>query len=395
MKLLKTLKILVKNALLKTGLFRIFSIPPPYKIVEFSSDRDKRRTRILHCIGVMEIGGSQRLVIDLIENLSDRYEQRIVTSVIKYPLAYVGVKITEARNISKIKSCIDIFKPEIIHVHYWPQDWYRNIFRIAEDLGIPVVENVNMPTGPFLSPAVNSYVYVSSTIKNECTQKLDDACVIYPGSNFQLFQNRAIDTSPDNCIGMVYRLVEGKINANSIDVFIKVVERKRDVNCLIVGGGPLRNIYKSKVKQAGLLGNFVFTGNVQYEKLPSLYNKMSIFVAPVISESFGQVTPIAMNVGMPVCGYNTGALKEIINDSNLLASPGNSDELASIIVDLLNDKPRRHQISKFNQDRATKTFSVNVMIENYRRLYSKIELNNRINCRSSDGQLKKPILSEP
>lgn len=384
MKLLKTIKILLKNALLKTGLFRIFSIPPPYKIVENSPDREKRRTRVLHCIGAMEIGGSQRLVIDLIENLSDRYEQRIVTSVIQYPLACVGAKITEARNISNIKTCIDSFKPEIIHVHYWPQDWYEFFFRIAEERGIPVIENVNMPTGPFLSPAVNFYVYVSNTVKNEFTQNLDDEGVIYPGSNFQLFPNRSFDASPDNCIGMVYRLVEGKINAHSIDVFIKVVEKKRDVKCLIVGGGPLRNLYRRKVKKAGLLENFIFTGNVSYKQLPALFNKMSIFVAPVISESFGHVVPLAMNVGMPVCGYNTGALKEIIDDSNLLASPGNSDELASIIVDLLNDKPRRHQISKFNQDRASKNFSVNVMTEKYRQLYLKIETNNRIKGEGED-----------
>jgi glycosyltransferase involved in cell wall biosynthesis len=99
---------------------------------------------------------------------------------------------------------------------------------------------------------------------------------------------------------------------------------------------------------------------------------MSIFVAPVWKESFGHVSPIAMHMGLPVVGYNVGALGEIIGNNDLLAPPGDSDRLATIIIDLLNDREKRLSIGEFNKKRAKDLFSVETMITKYRQLYDSL-----------------------
>jgi len=108
---------------------------------------------------------------------------------------------------------------------------------------------------------------------------------------------------------------------------------------------------------------------VPYLQLPTLYERMFVFVAPVWKESFGQVVPFAMSMGVPVVGYAVGALPEIIDDPSLLAPAADADQLASIILRLLDDPDARERIVQRNRRRAQDRFSVAAMIDAYAKLY--------------------------
>jgi glycosyltransferase involved in cell wall biosynthesis len=97
---------------------------------------------------------------------------------------------------------------------------------------------------------------------------------------------------------------------------------------------------------------------------------MSIFVAPVWKESFGQVSPFAMSMKIPVAGYRIGALPEILGNEELLGT--NADELSDIIVNLLEDRDRRIEIGRFNHQRAHERFSVEAMVAAYDRIYDRL-----------------------
>ncbi|MGG2018651.1 glycosyltransferase, partial [Pseudomonas sp. S8] len=125
---------------------------------------------------------------------------------------------------------------------------------------------------------------------------------------------------------MVYRLETDKLNADSITPFIKAVQKRPQTRVLIVGGGSLMETFKEAVNSAGVSDNFEFTGYVAYSQLPDLYRRMKLFVAPVWKESFGQVSPFAMRMHVPVVGYDIGAIGEIVDDSSLLAPYGDADK---------------------------------------------------------------------
>jgi glycosyltransferase involved in cell wall biosynthesis len=337
------------------------------------------RPRITHFIGNFNTGGSSRLVVDLIEHLGHRYDQEIVTRSLPDPPHYVVPAIrTHSREYSRQPSVwtllahLQKLRPELIHVHYWGEldwDWYNVVFEAASSYGCDIIENVNTPTDPFFSDAVSCYVYVSDHVRRHFGFAGTRELTIYPGTDVRLFSRREKASIPDDCVGMVYRLESDKLDETAIDVFIKVTQRRRGTRALVVGGGPLLTAYKDAVRRAGLGDVFTFTGPVSYEQLPSFYEQMSLFVAPVYRESFGQVSVFAMGMGIPVVGYRVGALPEILGDNGLLAPPQEVDELAELVIELLNDRGKRVEIGVRNRNRAEQFFSIESMIDAYSKLY--------------------------
>lgn len=333
------------------------------------------RPKVVHVIANFMTGGSSRLVVDLIENLGDCYDQSVVTSCIPSPPAYTGLHIDLYRSPADDRPFVDHFsrvKPDFIHVHYWgdcDEKWYAKAVTAAEELGIPVVENINTPIAPFQSPSVRRYVYVSDYVRHVFGRGLDDEITIYPGSDFSHFTRDEPLEGAEDCIGMVYRLERDKLSEQAIAPFIHAVRKRPQTRVLIVGGGSLLEPFRNAVEVEGLTGNFEFTGYVPYEELPDLYRRMAVFVAPVWKESFGQVSPFAMNMYIPVCGYDVGAIGEIIADPSLLAPAGDAERLADIVTRLLNSPEERSAAAANQHARAQSNFSLQAMIHSYRSLY--------------------------
>jgi glycosyltransferase involved in cell wall biosynthesis/SAM-dependent methyltransferase len=334
------------------------------------------RQRVVHLIGNFLTGGSSRLVVDLFERLGHLYEQEVVTQYNPKPPNYTGISIHEfsgSRAQEEFLDYLRVYRPELIHIHYWEdRRWYGKMINAAREFGCHVIQNINTPTAPYIDDCISHYIYVSDYVRSRFGKRDKSNFTIYPGSNFKLFSRDATQPMPDDCIGMVYRLDIDKLDRKSIDVFIRVAQKRPQTKVIIVGGGYFLEPYKAAVRANKVERAFTFTGFVPYEKLTEYYKQMSLFVAPVWKESFGQVSPFAMSMGLPVVGYNVGALAEIIGDTCLLAPRGNSEALAEIIIDLLDDKERRQQIGHRNRERAHKLFSIESMIDSYFKLYQEL-----------------------
>ncbi|CAH1192994.1 conserved hypothetical protein [Candidatus Nitrotoga sp. BS] len=336
------------------------------------------RPHVVHIIANFMTGGSTRLVVDLIEYLGAHYAQSVVTSYIPTPPAYIGVDITEFRFPENEQLFIDHFsqlKPDLLHVHYWgdcDEPWYEKAIAAAEHLGIPIVENINTPVTPYISDAVRRYVYVSDYVRHVFGQNHPSHITVYPGSDFSHFDRKSGERPADDCIGMVYRMERDKLNESAIVPFIKAVQKRPQTRVLIVGGGNLLESFRNAVAKAGLNESFEFTGYVSYDALPDLYRRMSVFVAPVWKESFGQVSAFAMNMQIPVVGYDIGAIGEIVDNKALLAEPENPEMLSDIIVRLLESPAEREKLGELQRCRAQDYFSVQAMIKAYSAIYQEM-----------------------
>lgn len=334
------------------------------------------RPMVLHAIANFCLGGSSRLVVDLIESLGESFEQVVVTRHIPRPAAFLNLTIHECcrpGDTTPFEALINHYKPAFVHVHYWgdcDRDWYDLVFRACERMGIAVIQNVNTPVSPHPSAAIRRTVYVSAYVHRVFGRGDHQAIVIHPGSDLDHFSVPEASIATDDCIGMVYRLETDKLNQRSLDALINVARRRPATRCLIVGEGSLKSVFEKRVSRAGLAANFDFVGSVPYQDLPAYYRQMSLFVAPVWQESFGQVSCFAMGMSLPVVGYAVGALPSIVDDERLLVPYGDHQGLADRIMMLLDDREQRHAIGLANRQRARARFSVAQMVASYADLYA-------------------------
>jgi glycosyltransferase involved in cell wall biosynthesis len=333
------------------------------------------RPKIMHAIANFMTGGSSRLIVDLIEHLGHKYHQEVMAFFCPSPPAYTGVKLHDFSGPVKAEAVSSFLKQkeiEILHVHYWgecDEKWYRTVFEAGEQSDCMVIENVNTPVATLVHDGIDQYVYVSEYAMGYSQPIPENAVVIYPGSNLSLFERQGSPV-PDDAIGMVYRLEGDKLRKDAIQVFIDVVKKRPSTRAYVIGGGTFLEPYKKQVSEAGVSDHFVFTGYVPYEKLPEYYRRFSLFVAPVWKESFGQVSPFAMGMAIPVTGYDVGALSEILGGNECLGR--DQIALVQIITRLLEDRNERIKIGNANRQRALKHFSLEAMIDQYDALYRRL-----------------------
>lgn len=353
------------------------SIVPP-RMLNYQAVPGK--PKIFHFNGNFVIGGTSQLIADIVERTSDQYSHHIIVPNHPKPLPYQPLSVSEfsLHQLPSLFEFLEKEKPALVHIHYWIRPmhryydfglWYPAVFKICEELKLKVIQNINVPTAPFSNPSVIHNVFVSQHVREEYNNSNTISSVIYPGSDLKHFSCPEDHVFPDNSIGMVYRLDTDKLNQEAIEVFISAVKKKPGLLCYIVGGGYYLDYYKSRVNKEGMKDNFVFTGFVSYESLPGYYMKMGLIVAPVHDESFGQVTPFAMSMGLPVVGYDTGALGEILGSKKTLVKYGDTDGLANLAIEILNNSEKKKQVGQENKKRMQNLFSVEKMINGYENLY--------------------------
>ncbi|WP_297520889.1 glycosyltransferase family 1 protein [uncultured Clostridium sp.] len=121
----------------------------------------------------------------------------------------------------------------------------------------------------------------------------------------------------------------------------------KDVKLLIVGG--LREEGKRLELLSKTLTNsdkIIFTGFIEEEYLPTLYNGCSLFVYPSFYEGFGLPPLEAMSCGTPALSSNTTSIPEVVKIKDLLFDPYSNVELEEKLITLLNNDKLLKELSE-------------------------------------------------
>lgn len=94
----------------------------------------------------------------------------------------------------------------------------------------------------------------------------------------------------------------------------------------------------SLVTSLDLEKSVIFTGRVEDNDLPLLYNGASLFVYPSFAEGFGIPPLEAMACGVPVITSDVSSLPEVVGDAGILINPNDIQELSTAIYTVLSDK---------------------------------------------------------
>ena len=150
----------------------------------------------------------------------------------------------------------------------------------------------------------------------------------------------------------VGRLAEEK----HVDVLIDAIAKLPDdvqARAEIVGGGEVRPKLEQQVRRLGLEDRVVFRGLVSDEELRLAYLRADLFCQPGTAELQSLVTLEAMSASTPVLLANAMALPHLVDGgrNGYLFEPGNSDELAARIAEILRlPAEERHKMGRHSRE---------------------------------------------
>lgn len=98
----------------------------------------------------------------------------------------------------------------------------------------------------------------------------------------------------------VGNFVEVKGHKYLIEAMREVIKHKKNVHCLIVGSGKLKNKLEKQISKCGLKDHIKLVGREPHNQIPIWMNDCNVFVLPSLSESFGIVQIEAMACGKSV-----------------------------------------------------------------------------------------------
>ncbi len=111
------------------------------------------------------------------------------------------------------------------------------------------------------------------------------------------------------------------------------------------GSGWMEEEMRAEVRRQGLEGRVFFLGFVEDEDLPALYSSADLVLMPSVYEGFGLPALEAMACGAPVILSDVSSLPEVGGEAALLLPPTDVEAWAAAIVTLLQDYPRRAEMS--------------------------------------------------
>lgn len=294
---------------------------------------------------------------------------RIILSSIKHII----------KRVPDIYSLIKVIKKnkiDIVHAnHYLTGD--RSVLIASKLLGIKTISHNRGlyppdPIDKIIANKLDCIINMSDFSKSVYTNNgvLEEKCItIYDGIDIEKFKPEKCDTN-EIIIGCFGRLEKWKGQQTLIDTAEIIVKTNQNVKFMIVGNGPDEQELKRSVSNKKLNNYFEFTGHITNVK--EYMNKCAIIVHTSIEpEPFGMVITEAMALKKPVIATKIGGPLEIINDKEdgFLVIPQNPNELALIIIQLIENEEIRIKIGKNARNKVVKKFEVNKYAKQIENLY--------------------------
>jgi glycosyltransferase involved in cell wall biosynthesis len=145
-------------------------------------------------------------------------------------------------------------------------------------------------------------------------------------------------------------------NVRSLIMAFSRIYHDLNKDYVLVITGSLRdegNSLKELCDKLQISSQVVFTGFVEEDMLPLLYNGAELFVYPSFYEGFGLPPLEAMSCGTPVITSNVSSIPEVVGDAGILIDPYDTSNLMEALVNTLNDEQLKERLSKDGLVRAS------------------------------------------
>jgi sugar transferase (PEP-CTERM/EpsH1 system associated) len=377
--------------------------------------------RVLHIVNRLDTGGTELVVLKLIGGLSDGVFEHRLASLRGMDPRLEGVPLPggELLTTGKIRSglqfplfrlvkLIRTYRPHIVHSRNWGTIEAIPAARLAR---VPVAVHsehgyeLDMLSGlPKRRRVFLHAVYQMADVVLAVTRELRDyharqawvaperIRVIYNGVDAvrfcphpelrKLLRRRFGLPEERFLVGTVGRMVPIKDHPTLLRALEMLLNRGIDAHAVFVGSGPefQRNQQLVNVSTK-LRGRVSFVG--YSEEVSQLLNTLDAFALPSISEGMSNTLLEAMAVGLPVIATRVGGNIEVVEHGRFgwLFEPGDAEALASSLALFASHEKLRWRYGAAARQRIVEHFSLECMLESYRRLYLELAIRRGISRR--------------
>lgn len=180
--------------------------------------------------------------------------------------------------------------------------------------------------------------------------QIGDSCVVHLAEELA---EKTADHAPSSTdrrlqILTVGRLVEDrpKGHLEILEAMPEVVGKFPDLEWHVVGNGPWKDDFQSRVESCEVAKNVVIHGFVSDEELKKLYLDSRLFVMPSHGEGFGLVYVEAMRSGCICIVSDLDAGQEVIGDAGVVVPGSQPGELARVMIEYLGDEAACQEVQQ-------------------------------------------------
>lgn len=331
--------------------------------------------KILHVIASTGTGGAEQHVLDLCLNLrlagvesevampnQGRLGQQLGLKGFVTHTFGTGSRLN-VFNLLRLRNIVRQSQADVVHAHM-PRS--ASMLRWSKQTKpcVATAHNIVKHGWPFLH--CQRVICVSDMVcrsLNKHGYPLDNTVVIHNAVDTNRFTGLSRDLIREQMawqdkqvILCVARLVPAKGQRYAIQAVARL--NRPDLRLVLAGSGTDENLLRDEAHALGISQQVVFAGNRQ--DVPQLLAGADIYVQPSIKEGFGIAFLEAMASGLACIGTRTGAIPEMVQTgrNGWLIDAGNSDELADVLCNLLDNHHLRKQLGEQAARDARTTFSL-------------------------------------
>ncbi len=135
-----------------------------------------------------------------------------------------------------------------------------------------------------------------------------------------------------------------------LSAFGRVASNNDDI-CLCVVGAPFNDAERQEIAALKLTDRILSYTHTSDTLLAALYRGSIAFIYPSLYEGFGIPPLEAMACGTVVVAANASSIPEVVGDAGILFDPRSANDLAEIMIELLDSPSKRDRLIAKGHDR--------------------------------------------
>lgn len=358
--------------------------------------------KILQVINSLNIGGAEKLIAETVP-LMIQGDCKVdvlllcdTNTQLKKELAAQGIKVWGlTRSVESIYNPLLIFKLipilkkyDLIHVHLFPTQYWVALAKKMGRLNIPIITTEHNTDNRRRHICIlkklelfiyNAYVNIITISKQAEINQVNyiglenKTKTILNGVDISKF----VDSEPYSKETLGFKgsdyllmMVAGFRKQKDQDTIIRsLIYLPENVKLLLVGDGERKKLCQSLALDIGVSHRVSFLG-IRHD-VPNLLKTADIIIMSSHYEGLSLSSIEGMSVSKPFIASDVEGLHEITKGAGVLFEKGNENELASHVIELMENKKFYNQISASCLERA-KEYDVHSMVDQLLTTYKEV-----------------------